>query len=57
MAWAVAINYTSINGKLMVVKYTSTRTSGVYGPLALAPAEGLEDLQAPCQVGLIYLRI
>ena len=28
-----------------------------YGPLVLAPAEGLGALWAPCQVGVIYLRI
>ena len=30
-----------------------TRTSGAYGPLVLAPTEGLGALQAPCQVGVI----
>ena len=29
------------------------RTLGFYGPLVLAPAEGLGALQAPCQVGVI----
>ena len=27
-----------------------TRTAGAYGPLVLAPAEGVGALRAPCQV-------
>ena len=33
-----------------------TKTLGAYGPLVLAPAEGLGALQAPCQVGVILFR-
>ena len=31
-----------------------TRTAGAYGPLVLAPAEGMGALQAPCQFVICY---
>ena len=33
--------------------YFRTRTLGAYGPLVLAPAEGLGALRASCRVGVI----
>ena len=38
-------------------KICGTRSSGAYGPLVLAPAEGVGALWAPCQVWVIYLFI
>ena len=38
------------------IAWFSTRRYGAYGPLLLAPAEGLGALWAPCQVGIIYFK-
>ena len=38
--------------------YVHARTAGAYGPLVLAPAEGVGALRAPCQVFLfLYIYI
>ena len=39
-----------LNPILLQVNYESTRTSGAYGPLVLAPAEALGALRAPCHL-------
>ena len=52
--WSTIILWEKI--KIMwYFNYTFTRTSGAYGPLVLAPVEGLGALRAPCQVWVIYL--
>ena len=38
----------------MCLDYIHTRTSGAYGPLVLAPVDGVGALQAPCQVWVIF---
>ena len=46
----------SISRYNLYLKNIYTRTLGAAGPLVIAPAEGLGTLQAPCQVGVIYLK-
>ena len=37
--------------------YINTRTAGAYGPLVLAPAEGMGALRTPCQVWVIFFTL
>ena len=55
----LGLEYLKLKAWLMVsaqIAYFSTRRYGAYGPLLLAPAEGLGALWAPCHVGIIYLK-
>ena len=44
-----------MEGLINIKKYIYTRTAGAYGPLVLAPAEGMGVLRAPCRVWVICL--